>query len=145
LAKGRVLTDYLGNGTALLLLSDKIVRILDQHHFTGWRKYPVKLFDRQDKLMNDVRYQIIGCTGRGGPIDPSCVDLWSRRVKPDGTRSINSVCGLRFDVGNWDGNDFFVLDEANWPLVTEPVIDALNESGATGWRAVPIEDFGKHG
>jgi len=78
-------------------------------------------------------------TGRGGPPDEACVTEWV--TEDDGSKSVLSMCGIKFDAGRWYGSGFFLLDDSFFTMVTKKVVSLLERIGAKGWEAEAAEDF----
>ncbi|MBE7466488.1 MAG: hypothetical protein HS116_23710 [Planctomycetes bacterium] len=134
IAQGRKKTDVLRS--MVLTVNQKVVDLWREAQFTGWKTYPVQVFDRQDKPVDD-RYFGVAVIGRAGHHDTSRgVTKWYTR--PDGTKSVFGMNGLYFDVHKWDGSDFFMLEEGKWILVTRRVVESLKEANITGWVAKPV-------
>lgn len=84
-------------------------------------------------------------TGRGGSI-----------VESSGLR-LKSVCpacrrqrwtqpgrGLRIDPAQWDGSDFFRVEEYSPIIITERAADVLNAAGLSNFKATPAESIRTH-
>ena len=99
---GRKLTDVVGNSFMLLIVSGRLTALFRERGLTGWRTFPVRLFDRNDVRIKED-YCGLGITGRAGRLDTKrSVTEWF--VRSDGTKSILSMKGLYFDVRKWDGS-----------------------------------------
>jgi hypothetical protein len=47
--EGKKPTDILDTGyTSLFLISNKLKTVLEANHFTGWKIYPIKLYDKKE-------------------------------------------------------------------------------------------------
>lgn len=134
---GRQKPDFMRHD-ALYLISARTRALFAAHGFTGWKSYPVKLFDKHgERLAQD--YFGLTIVGRAGPQD------MKRGVKEvfrqkDGYVSVLRMEGLFFDPNKWDGSDFFLLDNADYVLVTRKVVNLLEEDRLTGWEVRAIAD-----
>jgi hypothetical protein len=103
-----------------LLVSKRVVEILQRANFSGWRAVPV------DLLGSDVRekfeYFLVSINGRCGPIDRSR-SLIVDKVMPGGIFSYWR--GVYFDNNSWDGSDIFMADGKGYIFVLEGVKAAL--------------------
>ncbi len=87
-----------------VVVSDRVVGLLQTHGFTGWTTYPVTLHDKHGELVGG--YHGLATTGRCGPIDYSRSEPLI--VKIPGDREALGYRGKYFDPESWDGSDFFV-------------------------------------
>ncbi|MHC5054458.1 MAG: hypothetical protein ACYTKD_07055 [Planctomycetota bacterium] len=58
-----------------------------------------------------------------------------------GRKSPLRMDGLHFDTANWDGSDFFTLEDADFCIVVRGVVEALREAEFTGWEARPVTEI----
>ena len=139
IAAGRKFTDFLDNGLGLLIASQRAVDVFSNEKLTGWRTYPIALFDKNDRLLKE-KYYIIGITGRAGPLDKEkSVKDWF--TEKDGTQRWLRLKGLLFDPKTWDGSDFFVLQDYGAVLVNGKVLDVLKQAKLTGWEAISVKKW----
>jgi hypothetical protein len=135
---GSRFTDVLGNGLQALIVSERCVKLFRKSGFTGWRAYPAVVYDKNDCPIKERVYGI-AIIGRAGPHDTSRgITRWFK--EDDGSKSVQGMKGLYFKPKNWDGSDCFMLDDANYKLVTSRVIAAMNEATITGFIADPIKE-----
>jgi hypothetical protein len=127
--EGSRVKDHIGTTWALLhLVSDRFIRALDG--FSGWRTYPVEVYDTGGDLI--AGYQGLAVSGRCGPIDDelSPVMVLPPPV-PQGAAMPHRI-GIRFWPETWDGSDVFMPENTGWVLVTQEVRDALTAAKITG-------------
>jgi hypothetical protein len=62
---GKKLTDILDTGYAgLYLISDKLKTILHENNFTGWKIYPIKVFDKKkNEIEGYYGFSVVGVCG----------------------------------------------------------------------------------
>jgi len=127
--EGSRLKDHIGTTQALLhLVSDRFVGVLEG--FSGWRAYPVEVYDKDGELVPG--YHGLAMTGRCGPIDD---DLSPVMVLPPPVpqgKAMPHRIGIRFWPETWDGSDLFMPEGRGWVLVTQEVRDALTAAKITG-------------
>ncbi len=108
----------------LVLLSGRVKDLLEEHGISGWKSYPVCLYDKFGKPVEG--YSALGVTGRCGPADPAKA-LKRLRVYPSGFIGYEYY-GNYFDPESWDGSDIFVADgEGPGICVTERVKKLLKK------------------
>lgn len=120
------------------LISERVRSLLLEHKFTGWRTFPVELYDKFGKLIEG--YHGLCVTGRAGPVDISRAPIAVLpSVVPEGEPEIVKQ-GLYFDENTWDGSDFFCLKDRNDFLITRRVVKALQKArpAIKNWKAEPV-------
>ena len=137
--EGSRLKDHIGTTWALLhLVSDRFLGVLDG--FSGWRVYPVEVYDKDGELVPG--YHGLAVNGRCGPIDD---DLSPVMVLPPPVPQGEAMphrIGIRFWPETWDGSDVFMPEGSGWVLVRQEVRDALTAAKITGidlYRITEIE------
>jgi hypothetical protein len=86
-----------------IIVQQRVVDLLKHHNLTGWRTYPVSVFDKSDQLHgNYAGLQIIG---RCGPEILSRATVELKRY-PGGW--FPHFVGHYFDEATWDGSDLFM-------------------------------------
>ena len=140
--KAKNVFDVIPNSASVLIVSERTKNLFAEAGFTGWRSFPVRLYDQKDQLLQDA-YSGIAVVGRAGRLDEEhSVAEWA--LGPDGRRAgILAMNGIHFDVAEWDGSDIFMLEDKGYILVTSRVIGALREGGISGWKATPVLDYGR--
>lgn len=126
--------DAIGNSyLASLLVSEKVKKILESNHFTGFRTLQCEVRDKKGDLM--LGYYFLQVTGRCGPIDES------RRVMTQAKYPMGMFPVLRgayFDEKSWDQSDLFSAPNYNMVMVTESVKKALEAGKASGFHFTPL-------
>jgi hypothetical protein len=121
------------------LFSDRAIDVLRNGHFTGWKTYPVELFDRNGRRIPG--YRGLAVSGRSGPIDPKRSAQFERISKLNPRRTIQVWRGLLFDPSSCDGSDMFQPMGTAFMLVTEPVKDAFEKAKITNVRFQKITEM----
>ena len=87
---------------APLVVNQRVINLLEAHHFTGWRTYPVLVHNKAKAVVPG--YHGLAIVGRCGPFDASR----SRVVWRDfpGMLAEERV-GYHFDEASWEGSDLF--------------------------------------
>lgn len=138
ITKGGRPCDFLGNSATLRIASERVIALLRKYGLTGYDTYDVEVSGGNVEL---PKYYGLVAVGRGGHILPneSGVKYGSRR--PDGSRSIMGIKRLVFDENQWDGSDFFYLDEfPGGMIVTERVKDLFKKEKVRNCELTPIEE-----
>lgn len=123
--------------SAVLLLSEKVLRILADRSFSGWTTYQVDLRDKSGAVVDG--YVGLAITGRCGPIDESksltILKQFPARVSP-------MRKGYYFAPSTWDGADVFIPSTAGDGriFVTAPVRDALVEAKVRNLKLISLEE-----
>ncbi len=126
---GKKLADILGAGHAsLYLVSDRMKTILEDHQITGWKTFPIKLYDKKKNEI--LGYHGFSVTGRCGPIHDELAEIVDRQSVPNGP--IYQVYkGVYVGLDKWDGADFFIPDETTFFIVTKKLKTLLEDNKIT--------------
>lgn len=118
-------SDLIGTTMATpLLVSDRVVTLLRDAGFTGWRTYPVDLVGHNSAPIPG--YHGLAIHGRCGPIDDSKSVQVSKQF-PGGVFPV--WMGLYFDPDTWDGSDLFMSEDGSgWKFVVEDVKRAFQKA-----------------
>jgi len=124
---GRKFYDVLNTGWAsLYLISEKFKTILEGSKLTGWKVYPIKLFDKKG---NEIAgYHGFSVTGRCKSTSFAKSEIIEKQWVESGP-----ICkyyrGILID--GWDGSDFFSPHEEAGIFVTKNAADALKTNKLT--------------
>jgi hypothetical protein len=112
---GKHVFDYLpSTEPRAVLISAKIQEAL--RPFSGWRTYPVTIFDRTGEVLPG--YAGLSITGRSGP-------LLTKRPSP------YEFSRCYFDPKTWDGSDLFAPAGTSFMLLLPDVASAIKAAGVT--------------
>ena len=138
-AYGHKLTDILDTGyPSLYIISDKLKILLGENHFTGWKTYPIRLFDKKN---NEIfGYHGFSITGRCGPIDEKKSPIIERRPVPEGP-IWKFYKGLYIGLDQWDKTDFFYPQGSTWAVITTRVAECLKKNKITNLRMQSLADI----
>ena len=100
---GKKLRDIIGPRLCPCLISERLKALLEENGITGWKSYPVEIYDRKGELVTG--YHGFSITGRGGSV---------RYKDPEKQE------GGIYDSSQWDGSDFFRV-KPYYTLVTARV------------------------
>lgn len=107
-----------------ILLSERIVGLLREGHFTGWDVVPVELRNRVGGIL--PTYYFLRVPGRCGPIDNERAVKFDKSM-PGGV--FPRWRGLYFDPATWDGSDLFMpTGNVGWIFVVEAVKKAFEKA-----------------
>ena len=136
---GKKITDMLDTGfVSLFLISDKMLRVLEENKITGWETYPVKVYDKKG---NEVEgYHGFSITGRSGPVNYDNSEIIKKQLAPKGPPS-KYYKGLYFGYEEWDGSDFFITKGSFHIIVTKKVVQAVKKAQLTNIRFECLKDF----
>lgn len=102
---------------APLLVSDRVVDLLEGGGFCGWKTYPVELSGKDGSQING--YHGLSVDGRCGTIDNARSERVDK-LMPGGVFPVWR--GVYFDEATWDGSDLFMpANTWSWIFVVEAV------------------------
>lgn len=119
-----------------LCVSEKVINILKENHFTGWSTYPVEVSDRKGN--NLPGYYGFAVTSYAGKRDISRSPIVVTYTSPDG-RTSTAYKGFYFDEDKWDGSDIFRVHPA-WIIVTKTVKDAFTKAKIRNVKFIALPD-----
>lgn len=136
---GKKLVDILGTGWGTLyLISDKMKTILKENNLTGWKTFPIKLYDK--KGIEILGYHGFSITGRCGPVDYQKAEIVNRQRIPTGP-ICKTYKGLYVGLNEWDGSDFFIPDKSSFFIVTKKTATALKKDKTLNATLENLIDF----
>ena len=119
-----------------VIVSDRVIEILEAGKFSGWKTYPVELYRKDDISIRG--YHGLAVCGRCGPIDDSRSVKFDK-IMPGGVFAWWR--GLYFDPATWDGSDLFMpAGNIGWIFVVDAVKRALKEAKVKNVRFTPLDD-----
>lgn len=120
------------------IVSHKVIDVLTINSITGWKTFPVAVFNKTDELLPG--YEGISVVGRCGQIDDSKRRFEWRLSPYNPDYKYKVGIGLHFDVASWDGSDIFT-PQSGLTIVTETVKKVLTQEKIKGFVFVNINDF----
>lgn len=129
---GNKLRDVLRGGRFLYLISDRFKDLLNEHGLTGWKTFPIELYDKKgNKIEGYNGFSIIGRAGSIQKYDVPPVELgYSPRS-----------CGCYFESADWDGNDIFLVRPA-YVFITKQFAKVLLSHRISGVEIIKLTDYG---
>ena len=127
----RDLLDMRYNGS-YFLISDRLKSILEENRFTGWKSYPIELYDKKGNPISG--YSGFTVTGRGGRLYYSLNKGWDSILE----------YYLAWNPACWDGSDFFRFDNTRHLVVTEKVMTVLKKNRVDAVDYFPLENEHLH-
>ena len=122
---GKKLLDILGTGwPSLYLISNKTKAILEENDLTGWKIFPIILYDK--KGIEISGYHGFSVTGRCGPIDDQKAKIVDRQMISTGP-VFKAYKGLYVGLDEWDGTDFFIPENSLFCIVTKKTANILKK------------------
>ena len=134
---GKKLMDILGTGHAsLYLISDRMKLILEKNNFTGWKTFPIKLYDKKGVEISG--YHGFSITGHCASIDYKKSKVIEKRMVPTGP-----ICkfykGILID--KWDGTDFFSPVDTYDLFITHRAADVLKKNKITNVHLENLTEY----
>ncbi len=135
---GKNQCDILDTGwVSLLLISEKMKKLLESYNLTGWNTYPIELSDKDDNPLTG--YYGLSITGRSGAIDYKKCEIIERQMRPNAPIGKYRK-GLAIELETWDGSDFFLPLDSFYILVTEKAAKAIKKESLTNLRLIKSSD-----
>ena len=131
---GKKFRDILDNRSLrMYLISDGFRHALEESGITGWKCYPIELYDRKGNKIEG--YNGLSITGRAGRMQ--------RYERPPLELGYSSDSyGCYFDLSTWDGSDMFILEASRYLIVTQAVVDLLRKYKITACTYIKLTDYG---
>lgn len=117
-----------------VLMSERVVNVLREGHFSGWDVAPVELRGKAGELL--PTYYFLCIHGRCGPIDKSRSAKLDK-IYPGGVFPV--LLGLYFDEASWDGSDVFLATGTGIKFVVEEVKRAFEKAKVKNVRFEPAD------
>ena len=138
-AYGKKLTDILDTGwPSLLLISSRMKGILESHNLTGWKTFPLKLYDKNEVEVSG--YYGFSVTGKCASINYGKSEIIEKRLVPTGP-----ICkfykGISIDVDKWDKSDFFAPEGSFSLFVTQKAAEILKKNKITNLRLEAVTEI----
>ncbi len=129
---GSRLEDILDTGTAILfLISDKMKTILEDNKITGWKIFPIRVYDKGE---NEVEgYHGLSITGRCGPVNYNKSEVIIKSLIEGGEKS-RYYKGFYAGLDDWDGSDIFLSRGLFSIIVTQRVREIVKKEKLTNAR-----------
>ena len=117
------------DGVCYPIVSDRVISILEDNGITGWKTYPIILYDKHGNRLDGYNgFYVDVMQGMGLDFEPpqdrcdKTTEDWKWIVTKRGW----------LDITNWDGRDF---TRAGWGIiVTERVVKLFKKEKVTGIR-----------
>ena len=129
----------IGFGSSLFLVSDRFLEILETNHFTGWKSYPVRLFEKNGTEV--FGYNGFSVTGKAGKIDWEQSEVVQIPSPIDKTITYPYYKGIPIDMSKWDGSDIFMAEGCRFYFVTEQVYKVLKKAKITNIEFEKATEF----
>ncbi|MFN8138185.1 MAG: hypothetical protein U0R49_00120 [Fimbriimonadales bacterium] len=123
--------DFLGSQTSELIVSDKVLNMLNKIGATGFEPRPIVVckVGRMPTVGKAPKYWELRITGKGGVPDPACGVVPHEICPACGiTRYTSYQRGILVDKNEWDGSDFFIMDPWYHIFITERVKNLIVEN-----------------
>ena len=118
---------------SLYLISDRFKVILEESGITGWKSYPIALFDKKGNPVNG--YNGFSITGRAGKMQKY------DQLPLECGYSVDAD-GYYFDVETWDGSDLFNTRGTKHIIASERFIKVLVDNKITACDYCRLTDYG---
>ena len=131
-------TDFLntGYGGLIYAVSEKVVDVLSSNNITGWKTYPVEVYDRNENYIGG--YYGFTITGRCLALKPSLAEPYVKQY-PGGP--YNTYKGNPLNLDYWDGSDIFLLQGTTFQFVSKKVKNIIKKNKLTNICLEDIAEF----
>ena len=131
---GKRMRDILDNrNVAFYLISDRFRDALEKEGITGWKCYPVEIYDKKGNLVHG--YNGFSVTGRAGKMQ-------EYDVPPVELGYDLESYGYYFEYDSWDGSDIFNTENSNFLIVTERFIEVIRKYKITACHFARLTEYG---
>ena len=136
--KNKKITDFLSTGYAgsVYAVSEKVVDVLSSNNITGWKTYPVEVYDRNENYIGG--YYGFTITGRCLALKPSLAEPYVKQY-PGGP--YNTYKGHPLNLDYWDGSDIFLLQGTTFQFVSKKVKNIIKKNKLTNICFEDIAEF----
>ena len=136
--KNKKITDFLSTGYAgsVYAVSEKVVDVLSSNNITGWKTYPVEVYDRNENYIGG--YYGFTITGRCLALKPSLAEPYVKQY-PGGP--YNTYKGNPLNLDYWDGSDIFLLQGTRFQFVSKKVKNIIKINKLTNICFEDIAEF----
>lgn len=136
---GKELKDVLDTGwVSLFLVSDRFVEILKAEKISGWKTFPVKVYDKNGSLVNG--YEGFSVNGRSGPVNFSEARIIEKQLAINAA-PLKFYRGFHIEMDEWDKSDIFLAKDNFTIVVLEKVKDLIEKNKLTNIRFTNLEDI----
>ena len=132
--KNKRMTDFLNAGIDRLVVSDKVIEVLSDNNITGWKTYPIEVYDKNENYIGG--YHGLSITGRCEAVKPSLAEPW---IDSYGE---NTLKGMPLDLDNtWDGSDIFLLPGTGFVFMSKRAKKIIEKDKITNITFDDIADY----
>ena len=121
----------------LYLISGKLKNTLEVNNLTGWKTYPIKLYDKKDNEIHG--YYGFSVAGRSGPIYYDESKILEEKKVPTGPL-VKYFKGRFIDPESWDGSDFFLPEGTIGITVNGKTAEMLKKEKISNLVLDPLVD-----
>ena len=129
---GDKLRDVLLGTTSLYLISDRFKNILNESGLTGWKSYPILLYDKNGRQIEG--YNGFSITGRAGNMHKFDAPPIEQGYSPKSD-------GYYFKFDAWDGSDIFRVFPHHI-IITKRFSEVLLNHKVSGIKIDRLTDYG---
>ena len=86
------------------LVSNRVIELLRENTITGWKNYPISLFDKKGNVIEG--YSGFSVVGKGGKF----TQFWDYGYVVESNKSYVKSRGI-YDISQWDGSDIFLVHD----------------------------------
>jgi hypothetical protein len=135
---GKKMVDILDTGwPSLFLISDRMKAILEENELTGWKTFPIQVYDKKGAEIPS--YYGFSITGHCAPIDYRKSEIIEKQwITPTGPMC-KFYKGIFID--KWDGTDFFSPEDTYDLFITRRAADILKKNKITNMQLENLTEY----
>ena len=135
--EGKKFCDILDTGyPSLYLISERMKILLMENNLTGWKTFPIKLYDKKGNVI--AGYNGFSITGSSGPKNYEKSQIIEKQFVPLGP-IIKFYKGFLID--KWDKSDFFLPEKTTMTCITKKAAEILRKNKITNMYLEETADY----
>jgi len=123
----------------IIVISARVVQVLETNSLTGWMTYPVEVHDKTGKILPG--YYGLSITGRAGVPDRARGRVINKPPIVSGGTRRKVLQGLYFKNDKWGGSDFCFVGYGGVEIVTHRVVDVFKRAKIRNVELTPLPEY----
>lgn len=117
---------------------ESLLEKFEKSGITGWKTYPVEIIRKGKDKEKLNGYHILTVYGRCGDMDEDRSSV-VQKIYPYGKG--NELKGVYFENDEWDGNDFFMINNGGYIFITNKVKELLIKENIKYADFIPLTEM----
>jgi len=138
-ARGGKFTDFMWSTLLhVIVVSERVVDLLTSNNLTGWKTYPVTVYDKQEQVVGG--YYGLAITGKVGRPDFRRSEIIEKPpITPKGV-PYKVFKGIHFENDFTDDSDISLIETTTYRVVTQKVVQAFRRAKIYNVELVPLKE-----